>query len=203
MRTNKAISLVMAASLLMMVGCSDAKETTSTTSTNTASQPSDVKEAEKTAAIEKNTAGNTAGTGSSTQPTNTQGTTQNVAPAQTSKQPVVDFAYVKAQVKVGMTREQVIKLLGDQYTEVVSSTDGRKILRFDITGNKEYKYTFKDFERIDKEGILNGSMLLQVFVTMSDKDTVATYAAFKKADNGNVFEYRVFENGTERESTHA
>ncbi|MGG1600706.1 hypothetical protein [Paenibacillus naphthalenovorans] len=110
----------------------------------------------------------------------------------------IDVDYIKQNLKMNMSQDEVKKLLGSSYTEVTNAMEGNKMWRYDIGTKQGYNYQ-GEMDSIDMDGLINGSVTIQLFVDWSEEKTVNHYS-FLYLKDGKIYEYRVFEDGQVKES---
>jgi hypothetical protein len=113
----------------------------------------------------------------------------------------INVQYIRENLQLGFPAEKVQELLGGGYSEVTSAMDGEKMWRYDFP--REEGYRFEDpymLDFIDLDGLRSGLMRMQLYVTWTGEDTVACYTVYSGDGSGKIYEYRVFPDGTEKES---
>lgn len=115
---------------------------------------------------------------------------------------VIGLSYVKEHLQQGITIEQVKKFFGDKYVEYDSENPNSIMWRMDFEGKKGYVYDpaaiGKAQSEVDVAGLKSGDMKAQIGIEYVDHKVKRFVAHFH--DNGKIKEYRMFADGTVRES---
>lgn len=113
----------------------------------------------------------------------------------------VTFQYIKENLQLGQNTDEVLGILGDDFSRVMSMMVDAQVWRYDFPSEPGYTYSCPSGEDcVDVEGLGNGSMAMQLFVTWAESGHVGDYTIYVGSCNGTVNEYRVFPDGTVRKS---
>lgn len=111
----------------------------------------------------------------------------------------VNLEYVKQNLKLGLTKEQVLKLFGNQYAEVTNAMTDSKMWRYNIAKGS-YKPKQDDLDAVDTDALKSGELSLQLFIDWTKDNKVGTYTVYTKKSDGKVYEYRLSPDGTASET---
>lgn len=64
---------------------------------------------------------------------------------------------------MGMTEEEIIASLGDNYIETIDAMDGLPVWRYDLNAIEEYLFE-AFYDQVDIEGIIDEKLDYQVFL---------------------------------------
>jgi len=104
-------------------------------------------------------------------------------------------------LELGMNPGDVIAVLGDDFTRVVSMMVEAEVWRYDFPTEPGYTFMVPSGEdEVDTEGLGNGSMRMQVFVVWNESGLLGDYTVFTGSENGIINEFRVFPDGSVRKS---
>ncbi|WP_047983496.1 hypothetical protein [Ornithinibacillus californiensis] len=108
---------------------------------------------------------------------------------------------LKFEVKIGMSTEEVEVIMGENYHVTNSSYDGSTLWQYDIGTTKEYQ-TVVDYDFTNLEGMQQGLIKMQVFITWDDSNLVKNWSAvyLNEADN-KIYEYILLPNGEIKEQS--
>ncbi|GEM_PF-2141068 len=109
-------------------------------------------------------------------------------------------AELEAGMSIGMTQEEVIELIGENYAEVTIAMDNTEGWRYDIGAAEDYSLE-ETMDFVDIEGIKRGDVPLQIFVSFDSASTVYGYSAYQLEDDGSITVYQWFENGESKTDT--
>lgn len=103
-------------------------------------------------------------------------------------------------MKIGLTKEQVLKWFGEPASTGVHALNSNLNWRYDFVGSKGYEYIPEDRDlgivTFDAEGLRKGDMRLHLFVGWSeDEQTVTDYGIKYRNQQGYIFDYIVDRNG--------
>lgn len=107
----------------------------------------------------------------------------------------ITLDYIKQNLKLGDTQEQVKMKFGSQYIEYLSVLNGNKVWRYNYVSDKNY--TFKG-QYGDWEGLNSGRMKMQLFIDWTEEGTVGGFGIHYKGEDGKIYEY-VKKPGLERD----
>jgi hypothetical protein len=112
----------------------------------------------------------------------------------------IDF--VKNNLEIGMSKKEVNELLGSDYKETIGAMDGKIFWRYDVGTKSGYHYAPDDGmdDMIDIEGLKGKSVDAIISVFWNNTFEVRTFAIYYLRESQKVIEYRVFPNGTIRET---
>jgi len=104
---------------------------------------------------------------------------------------------VVASMELNLTRSDVLDRFGDKYVEVVGAMDGEPIWRFDYVKDEGYEVKNLDLNGVvldsgDLEGLQNGSLHMQLFITWNEAGRVQSYSLLYKGDDGNLYHFRFY-----------
>lgn len=119
-------------------------------------------------------------------------------PSATTDRKVNSVDDIKQHLKMDMTQDQVIELLGTKYTEVTNAMEGNMMWRYDLGAKPDYSYQ-GEMDSVDMEGLINKSLAIQLFIDWSE-DQVVNHYSFLYLKDGQIHEYRVFHDGYVKES---
>ncbi|GGM32305.1 hypothetical protein GCM10011351_17960 [Paraliobacillus quinghaiensis] len=117
---------------------------------------------------------------------------------------LIDIDYIKENIKIGLTKEEVKTLIGDPDFEGLNIETDNTTWRYDIGGEDDYVTPLTEFEKengiidnVNIDGLMNNTINMQLFVGWYDDrvDHISCYYV----KNENINEYRVFNDGTVRE----
>ncbi len=116
-------------------------------------------------------------------------------------QPGVTFSFIRENLQLGQNTDEVLGVLGDDFTRVVSMMVDAQVWRYDFPSEPGYTYSCPSGEDcVDVEGLGGGRMAMQLFVTWNESGFVGDYTLYIGSTVGTVNEYRVFPDGTVRKS---
>ncbi len=131
-------------------------------------------------------------------------TLEDLANEEVADEENTPFYFLKNSLWIGMTEEEVTTLLSDPNAIGKDAMNDTDTWRYDFTLTEGYTYTdpLVDGENqvvdtVDTEGIMNGDMEAQLFVKWNE-GAISTFTIYYN-NNGEVKEYRVFEDGTVKE----
>lgn len=103
---------------------------------------------------------------------------------------------IKEELELGMTEEEVTTLLGTNYQEVVAAMDDSHVWRYDVETAEGYQYTAVD-DFVDMEGLLQGDIEMQLFITWGEDGKVKTFSSiYQNKTDGNIYNFRVYSDNT-------
>ncbi|GIQ71062.1 hypothetical protein DUZ99_03330 [Xylanibacillus composti] len=103
-------------------------------------------------------------------------------------------AQLDANMAIGMTKEEVAALIGDDYAEITMAMDNAEGWRYDIGAVDGY--SFDDvLDSVDLEGIKQGDVALQIFIQFDSEGQVNGYSAYQADEDGSISVYQWLENG--------
>jgi hypothetical protein len=109
----------------------------------------------------------------------------------------IDFPFLKQNIKPGMKKAEVKKILGSGYTEVIGEKY-RDVWRYDFGVKEGYAFKAEDnLDFVDLEGLSNGSMKSQLFISFTAEGKVARFVFYTETD-GKLQEFQLLEDGTEK-----
>ncbi|WP_018130723.1 hypothetical protein [Effusibacillus pohliae] len=97
----------------------------------------------------------------------------------------ITLDYIKQNLKLGDTQEQVKARFGDQYKEINDVEVGNNAWRFDYVADPSYTFTG---QYGDWDGLRSGRMRMQLFINWTDKSTVLSILVHYNKD-GKIYEY--------------
>jgi len=105
-----------------------------------------------------------------------------------------------ARMKIGLTKSEISKLIGDKYVEVENAMDGSTMWRYDFAVKDGYVYKAtvidsKEIDQVDSTGLEVGSLHMQLFVGFWDAGTVRDYSLYYKGQDGKIYNYRLYGDG--------
>jgi hypothetical protein len=104
--------------------------------------------------------------------------------------------YVFNNAKIGLSKEEVAKVFGSQYMETVSAKDNEPIWRYDYVAKEGYKFE-EGMDSGDIQGLKNGSMKMQLFITWGKTNKAFKYSLLYKGKDGKVYQYTLNPDGGE------
>jgi outer membrane protein assembly factor BamE (lipoprotein component of BamABCDE complex) len=111
----------------------------------------------------------------------------------------VDLAFVKQNLKQRMSKEEVKRLFGTVYTEVYGMDDD-ETWRYDFGKKEGYEFHVEgNLDAVDLEGLRQGSLASQLFVSFDEKGEVKSFAYYYLGADGMIHEYRVMPDGSVKE----
>lgn len=107
------------------------------------------------------------------------------------------------KLKLGLSEAEVKDVFGDNYVEVVGAMAGEQMWRYDFVGEEDYQFETESFDgvfidSVDRDGIINGSMRMQLFITWSERagqNEVESYALYYRGHDGNMYNFRLYADG--------
>jgi hypothetical protein len=110
------------------------------------------------------------------------------------------LSIVKEDLQVGLTEKEIKEILGSAYSEVFSAKDERVVWRYDVETVTDYNFLAAD-DFADIEGIQNGEVKMQLFITWGEDYTVNSISAlYRKETDGKIYNYRVYPDNITEES---
>lgn len=111
-----------------------------------------------------------------------------------------EVSEIKEKLQIGQSQEEVKALLGEGFIELTSAEEHKPLWRYDIGAQAGYKPDeAEDF--VDIDGLKEGKLEIQVFVTWSEENKAESITVYYlNPDENKVYEYRVFPDGTVRET---
>ena len=108
--------------------------------------------------------------------------------------PFIDKEFVESNAKIGLNKEEVIDILGEEYISgYVDSTD--LWLYESVKANYEYE---PNLEAVSHEEIKNDDIAYQLFIVFVDEKAFM-YSYFYKGDDGRVWGFSLNPDGTTNE----
>ncbi|MET3695888.1 hypothetical protein SAMN05877753_102582 [Bacillus oleivorans] len=108
------------------------------------------------------------------------------------------LSVLKEEFRLGISQDEVGRLLGTDYAKVLSAMNNEKQWRYDIGTKEGYHYS-EQHDFADMDGLQNGDVKMQIWVTWDEESKVKSYSSiYVNPDDGKLYEYRVFPDGTER-----
>lgn len=106
----------------------------------------------------------------------------------------VTLNFIKEKLIIGMTTDQVYSILGTP-----SVGDQTELWRYDIGTSNDYSFISQGEDHIDSEGLINGKLKLQLFISWDSHKTLnkISVAYYDPADNY-IDVYHRFQDGTEK-----
>lgn len=128
----------------------------------------------------------------------TNGNKQGNEPTQNQ---TLTIEQVKEQLKVGMTQEEIVEILGESYTEVSSAKDNTPMWRYDLGATADYSFEGPN-DAIDMEALESGDLELILFINWNEEEQVSDWisAYYVNEADGKIYEFRIFPDGGEREN---
>ncbi|OEF95706.1 hypothetical protein [Desulfuribacillus alkaliarsenatis] len=109
----------------------------------------------------------------------------------------VTMTTVRYELFIGMTEKDVIKVLGNQYKQVIGAMDNSRLWRFDINTVDGYVSPDDELDTGDIDGLLSGALSIQVFIQWDDTGLVNGFSAlYLNEADGRVYSYYKFEDGS-------
>lgn len=114
----------------------------------------------------------------------------------------IDIEFLKENLMLGMTKEEVADLCGQQYEEVIDALDDLLVWRYDFPNIPEYHYTaLENMDSADIEGLVDGNMRMQLFIGWGEEETVRNFSVlYTSEEDEHIYEYRIMIDGTVKES---
>lgn len=99
---------------------------------------------------------------------------------------------IKNELSLDLNESEVKSILGDKYTEVTTKSD--VVWRFDFGAQEEYSYSDSNASA-DLDGILNGDLDVQLFVSIDDGEVEAISAVYLTEEDNDLLEYKILPDG--------
>lgn len=106
----------------------------------------------------------------------------------------LDKEVISSTLKLGMTQDETRKSIKHKYTEILAAMDNAKMWRYDLDAKEGYHYK-EDMDFADIDGILNGSLFAQLFVTWTNDLRIESYSILYIGEDGRIHEYRMNDAG--------
>lgn len=104
-------------------------------------------------------------------------------------------------IEPGMVPGDVMAVIGDDFTRVVSMMVDAEVWRYDFPSEQGYTFTAHSGEdEVDTAGLGSGRMRMQVFVVWNEQGLLGEYTVYTGSDSGVIREFRVFPDGSVRKS---
>lgn len=113
--------------------------------------------------------------------------------SETETTTVIDAEFIIKNIKLGLTEDQVVEFLGKPNVKGVNPMHGSPMWRYDFGAIKKTKTSEEQVDVVNAEALENGKLDFQLFISWSDKK-ISTFSNYVYRD-GQIGEYRVFENG--------
>jgi hypothetical protein len=110
--------------------------------------------------------------------------------------------YLKTNLMLGMTKDEVLELVDFEYIEVLPGMGDSEMWRFDIMKDVEYAFDIDPvIDSLDMEGLKEEEVKIVLFISWNGKEKLEKFTFYyKEPVDGSINEYRVFDTGTIRES---
>jgi hypothetical protein len=122
---------------------------------------------------------------------------ENNTPAQPSEE--INKEFIKASLKLGQTKKEVKKIMGDNFNSIVSMKHNESSWRYDIGANENYHFHDEGFDIIDREGIEKRLIKMQIFITWTRDNKIKSLSSYHLNQDNKLHEYRIFPNGEIRD----
>lgn len=123
-----------------------------------------------------------------------------------SQKEEVDNNFIEKQFKLGTTKQEVNGVLGEPDAIGVSAMDGFENWRYDFAIDPDYDFEeseeFKEMgvvDTVDGIGLKSGKMRMQLFISWTKEGKIKRLTNYY-ANDSVVTEYRLFDDGTIRET---
>ncbi|WP_157077385.1 hypothetical protein [Robertmurraya korlensis] len=115
------------------------------------------------------------------------------APVTQVEKEEVTLNFLKENLSIGMTTEQVYSLLGTP-----SVGDQTELWRYDIGTATDYSFISQGEDHIDSEGLINGKLKLQLFIRWDSNKTHTISVAYHDPADHYIDVFHRFQDGTEK-----
>lgn len=107
---------------------------------------------------------------------------------------------IKEKVKLGLNKAEVEQLISSDYRKIKAADDDSEMWRYDFGINEGYMSPDDEYDFGDIEGLKNGIIQAQLFISWDSDDKVSHYSViYFNSDDGKVYNYRLFSDGGEKE----
>lgn len=114
---------------------------------------------------------------------------------------IFTVAELEGGLEIGASQEEVsIFFDSHPYHEVTASYDGRDVWRYDIGAQSDYSFE-SEADLHDQEGILNGSVPIQMFIYFNDEGIVNGYTVYQAGEGDSITVYQTLGDGTRKVET--
>ncbi|MDP5273942.1 hypothetical protein [Chengkuizengella axinellae] len=109
-----------------------------------------------------------------------------------------DIDTIQSSLQIGLSKEDITEMLGEQYSEFVSPLDDIIMWKYDLLTSSDYIYDAESqSDAIDFEGFMNGTIGAQLFVEWSYDEFTNHYVMYYVCgDEGEICEFRVWDDGS-------
>lgn len=110
--------------------------------------------------------------------------------------------YLKNNLMLEMTKDEVLELVDFEYTEVLPGMGDNEMWRFDIMKDADYLFDINPaIDILDMEGLKEEAVEIILFISWDDEEKLERFTFYyKEPIDGSINEYRVFDSGTIKES---
>lgn len=130
----------------------------------------------------------------------------------TTNEPVaiqeIDSNFIKENIKIGMTEQELLSLLGAPFNKGISAKDAEPVWLYNIGSSKGYYFEEQELlkdqgvlDTVDIEGIKNKEIEMVVFVTWDNKKVSRVSHTYIRED-GKVVTHYLFKDGHTKEDIH-
>lgn len=107
---------------------------------------------------------------------------------------------LKEDVNIGQSKDEIVDILGNDYTIVLGAETDEKKWRYDIDTINGYTFT-EEYDFADMEGLLKGRLKMHIWISWDEENKVNFISAlYVHKEGGVVYNYQVFPDGTVREA---
>jgi bla regulator protein BlaR1 len=110
-------------------------------------------------------------------------------------------SYMASHMTIGRTQKEIENLFGTDHAEVPNAKEGGKLWRYDYPAKEGYSFDDGGMDAVDVDGLQNGLMFMQLFISWSDQGTADGYTLYYLDQEGNIQEERIFSDGGLKTST--
>ncbi|MFS1512463.1 hypothetical protein VQL36_08515 [Chengkuizengella sp. SCS-71B] len=113
-----------------------------------------------------------------------------------------EIRMIQDNLQIGLSKQDISKLLGDQYAESVSPLDDIVMWKYDLLTSPNYIFDSESHsDAIDFEGFISGDIGAQLFVEWgADELTNHFVMYYVCGEEGEICEYRAWDDGTTNET---
>lgn len=111
--------------------------------------------------------------------------------------------YIRDNITVGQSPEDVEKMMGDGYRVHLNSMEGTNMWSYDLFTKEDYQF-IGEMDEVDIEGLKKGDVKIILSINWNDQtgksDFISVHYVSDKQNT--LCNYRVFENGLSKDSCH-
>ncbi|WP_117149356.1 hypothetical protein [Paraliobacillus zengyii] len=118
----------------------------------------------------------------------------------------IDIDFIKKEIKIGMTEQEIKELIGEPSKKGTDAMNAEPLWLYNIRDIKDYYFEqpegFEEYgivDAVDTEGLQNNEVEILLFISWKEDRTDYISAAYTN-DEGEIKNYRLFEDGTVKES---